>query len=1262
MKRFICLFLVFIILITGVPFVVASETAELASAVIDVFSTESFYEKCRIYLYDGKCYMDIDDIAKYTRSSYNDSGDLLQITHGTRSIQIAISTGLLKEDGIEYEVGIMRNSGRVLLHAYPILTYLGAECSIKDANTFVINMPKVTVWEGLIRDSYESYFSLDVFGDKWSIGLRLGLDAILAFMDNGLGSALFDNTMKDAMIMSLQVNPFEYDSVWNEKTKSDAHLDSMIEAMIATNDFTSDFSSLFTDEMNIFGDLVGNYLNNAFEEDVEFCAKLKLAKGYFKSMASFSSFLSNYADNYKCTRDSLEIMDAFLQYIPEDSSYKWFAMSARDTVRNELSATISAGLDVAKKDILDAVVSGIEDTFDGRAGFLNVSQIASSSLDISVLLYKTWHKVTNSGEDIFAYAKAETAAINLLMLKEEIKTAISNAADNILEHNYANAEEIEAYRLLNIFYYRVMIAANEQMRAFVIAQGREDEKDMQEVFAQLDKNDENFARNLYYLTMSKGAAFPNIEDIIHKNVWDSYENYSIEVTSKQDDLSMFYLAMDEYKAFYNGDEYSTIHREVPAGEMGPYGDLYKIDGETGEKTLIRKDTNACQINMKNNHIFYTIQGSPYTVGVYMVNTDGSDYRQITDMAVGGIAVDNHYIYFVTDGLFYEEQPILYRVDYLSGKYVLEKICTLGSANEMGTSKIYTMGNQLLLTYSGYNRQTRKYTYDVFTFDISTGKKTSIYNSVEEIRKHEKIWPYGNYVYFLKWENYDSGLRDSTLSPDDAYDGYLEDSRARKLYRYNTVSKQLEFCDLDLADYSVDNSDPYYTFYHYEIVQDLIAPLANEMSENFVGSKTFVFKPVKASDSDDIGDTDNQEDDSYEVSGTITVSYEANTATKIAYMDSYIAAFQKAYPNVTVVRDYTYSTAHAAARIKQGSIGDVFYFGAGDAYSFAVDQKALLPLDKYIEIYDVNVNDVYKGVLDGAVVNGHHCYVAKDFTSMCMVYNRDALKMKGVDYLVHNGWTFDDFLEICKKVSNSYYYGAALNLAYGPVFIPILEAYIGHNQWINTENKKVDLTSGDTLKAVRELIDAYRNGYINLQLGTEYKSAFSGKDPVFRSAVWQAVESYGIEFDTMDVDWDLIHMPFTENPMVAFGSSGFGVYSGTDNPNAAAAFALFAYSQEGQKAFLEVGDGVSTLKSLGDSQNLPHYEDDWKYKNWETLVYEADRYAHVGQFACLLPTEVANILNDGLYETLIKAVENPDELVSAFKELEDKANQCWANIE
>lgn len=822
MKKVIC-FLLCIVLILGVtPVCFAAETPEIKVATADVFSTEYIYDTCKVYLNNDKWFMDVADVARYTRSSYTNEGSSVALSHGSRTISIDLEKGKVSEDNIHFDIKTCILDNKLLIHAFPILTYLGAKCGVEN-NRLIINMPSSTIWEGLVRTPNENYFTLETFGGGFEQKTRLILNGILKILESGLSEALFNNAMKDALVEAMQIDPLKYDGSWETKSSRDERYGSMITAMIAANDFSPNFNEVFDGTESLISNIAIDYLKGANKDDALFINELEGVKGLFKVVSAASSFLSNLSTNSKCTSDSLDMLKAFSKHTTRNSKYYLAANSVQAKVESELSSTLDAAREVAKEKIADRFVDKAYEQLNlGKSGYLSITALIEESVNISVMLHKLFYGENNA----FAYSSAETNAINLLMFKKELIKDIERLGEDILSENYTNAQDIDDYRLLNVLYYRILIAANEQLEDMIVAQGRENEADMASVISALHSNNNLFAKNLYILTTSSGTTFADVSAAAKANDWDKFDALKSKATeiSESNDLAMYYLAIQSGQYAISGDyKYHTIQNGNDG--MEPTGDLYKENIKTGEKTLIKKDTLAQCINVVGDKIFYTqYGGGPFNVGVHMISTDGTGYKKLTDTFVHTLVADESHVYFAVD-YTYDQSGGIKRIDYSATSPTVETV--ISSISGIVYDMSLTDGK---LVYSEVKTVVDKNTR-IVVYDLSSKSKSVINDDDDVLENFEEIWTHNGYIYILKWHGHGTGQGFGTT---------INESMMRDLYRYDMASGKYEICELPTASYDKIFGD----YYLGDIHSGILADFEKELPSDFANSAKYIFKVIE----------------------------------------------------------------------------------------------------------------------------------------------------------------------------------------------------------------------------------------------------------------------------------------------------------------------------------------------------------------------------------------------------------------------------------
>ena len=403
-----------------------------------------------------------------------------------------------------------------------------------------------------------------------------------------------------------------------------------------------------------------------------------------------------------------------------------------------------------------------------------------------------------------------------------------------------------------------------------------------------------------------------------------------------------------------------------------------------------------------------------------------------------------------------------------------------------------------------------------------------------------------------------------------------------------------------------------------------------------------------------------------VSGEITWTFNVSNAFAKRAATSFIKAFESAYPNASVKLD---SSDSSATRVNGGTIGDVFYFAETQIYEYAVTCNGLMPLEGYVAALDLDLSDVYMGIYELGKIDGRLYYVSRDYNAICFTYNVDKLKEYNLATMVKNDWAWSDLLEISKTVTeatsetNEKFYGANIDLTYSPVYVTFFESAVG-GTWCDTEEKKITFIDEDgrTLQAMQECIDAALAGYINPGTSTKTKGT-----PVFKYCVHPQVLSAGKDYDAAGVDWDIVAFPgFGENGQnrgFGCGSSGFGVYNRTRNQDTAATFALFFYTEEGQRAYNgQPGASVPVVGSLKEDSSWRYPDEaDWVNKNWDAFVFEAQTASIVGQVVCRMPYEIATKINTEMAKIIPKVMAGSVSLENAFTELQTTCNDLWSTL-
>ncbi len=815
MKKAVCIILSLLFAVTIIPTKAYAQNENIIRVELDVVSTELEYATLDASYIDGLLYLRVSDIAALTRSKFTLKKDTVILTHGSREITINHKTGELTEDKIKEKISVTMDENHVLIHAYPILTYLGAECSVDEHGRLIVKMPVFTLWEGLGFLEEENHISRNVFGGKTRQGTLLFLNSILLLFESGISSIVLDNAVTDAVALAMKLDVSDYESCQNKKIEKDRKYDSLTQSMIAAKDFEENLPVTFNEVNDPLQALVFDPLKELYENEYYVSEDVVATSGFFKLTGNTLTALGAISERSKYTKDTVEILRAFKDNTSHDTVYYKSASELHLKTSSDLLNAGSVALEMA----LDDLISG---TISSGLGMFEVS------LQVGVLI----DKILYGEESATARASAENNSIILLKLKEILFDDMARLAQTIIDENYSNQQHIEDYRLLSVFYYRVLIVANEQFEDMLIAQGKKDE--MKDVIEILRSDSNLFAEKVYVLTLAEGLAFPDLNGL-KDNFVDTYFDPGVETTpttpttdiqsensyNQSNSLDMYHLSLyagqyaisGNYKYYtetYGLDEY-----------MEPVGGLYKKNLSTGEETLLKDNTNAQNIQVVGNKVFYTLYGGgPYYWGVHMINTDGTGYKALYNSEVHCFVADENNVYFAAN----DSSKTIKKISHTSNT----GIQTMTKFNYIPYDMNLVSGG---IVYRDEVNSTQL--SDIVVYNFSTNSQTVINSSEKSL---EDVWVNGNYIYCLKWKYSHNGFvsDDDGLSPEIAFE--------REFIRYNVSTGVWECCDLPAAEYETE--DVVGTkYYNADIYSGLLDDFEKELPKDFAGSSKYVFTKV-----------------------------------------------------------------------------------------------------------------------------------------------------------------------------------------------------------------------------------------------------------------------------------------------------------------------------------------------------------------------------------------------------------------------------------
>ncbi|MBR0158129.1 MAG: carbohydrate ABC transporter substrate-binding protein [Clostridia bacterium] len=431
-----------------------------------------------------------------------------------------------------------------------------------------------------------------------------------------------------------------------------------------------------------------------------------------------------------------------------------------------------------------------------------------------------------------------------------------------------------------------------------------------------------------------------------------------------------------------------------------------------------------------------------------------------------------------------------------------------------------------------------------------------------------------------------------------------------------------------------------------------------------------------------GDVDQSlTEEDLEISGRVklTVDNGSGTDEEAMALRAVISAFEQRYQKTHVIYEES-SRGTFPARISSGDIGDVFWVDENDLSNYQRNHNALMPLDSYIKPLNIDMGNVYIGAVDCGRSEGRLYMVPRNLGESVMTFNKDMLKEAGIDYDGKEALDWETFKDYCRRMTvmeNGKYVqvGAAMRVWWTVIWQMFFRGFGG--EWIDNKSHRVTITdSTEVMTGINELIGAIREGWLYPE---DVASRLKGEAYDIRSRIPDSISNvayacfktfidlsglgtYGKTYDMMGIDWDFCPFPALPTHNISTGATGYVVFNRTNNPNAAAAFALFFLTEAGQRAYhSQSGGGVPLLRSLVNEDFWMGPGTAWTDKNFSAFVMYPD-CTRPATVIVQAPAEIAEIFsNDNMIDLFVRILNGQVDIQTAFTSIQTKANETWSTI-
>ncbi|SMB97402.1 multiple sugar transport system substrate-binding protein [Thermanaeromonas toyohensis ToBE] len=301
------------------------------------------------------------------------------------------------------------------------------------------------------------------------------------------------------------------------------------------------------------------------------------------------------------------------------------------------------------------------------------------------------------------------------------------------------------------------------------------------------------------------------------------------------------------------------------------------------------------------------------------------------------------------------------------------------------------------------------------------------------------------------------------------------------------------------------------------------------------------------------------------------------------------AFEKAHPNIELNFIQVPSKGYydkLLTMIAGGQPPDIAML-AMDQYPAYVEKGALTCLDRWIT--DDYKKDLWPVALKILTYKGSIYGVPRDLTCNVMYYNKKLFDEAKVPY-PKEGWTWNDFLDICQKLTKRDGSGKVIQWGYHYAGYP--DAYYdwllqNNGGFVSEDGKRCILTNPESIEALQFLVDL-RYKYKVAPTPEEAKQFGESSIAPFESgkvAMFTGGASRMFSLTKAGLDYDVAPLPKGKRQATRVFAILWVMPKGCKHPEEAWKVLSFLGGKEGQQLVVNTGMGNSALKSTDNSKFL-----------------------------------------------------------------------------
>ena len=544
-------------------------TQEVHLHSVPVESNEYLKEYVSVYEFNGKYYLNLEDVKEFTRCTLTENEKTITLTHGLREIVIDKASGHMMDSELmdQGNISLLEYNGKYLCEGIPMLNYLGATCTINQNNKLEVLMPAFTIWESIMPDYVDYYFNIsELYGGEDSVKISLICDIIADVLDGVSGHGLMANAdthLEDALYEVLNVDMMKYESVKETVTAQNQKIndflssavfgtsletaDNMYDAVYEALDYYSKFyisakNDILLDMMNKTDDL--DYASELASQIKEQVYAQSATKANLKTAKKAQSFMDigmlafdTAVTSYSMMQYNDDTKNLFARTINQEmfeyANYhdiSWNNVS--DKISNTLKSTQSIVANTAIDNVTELAVEKVteEGAKMALSAFTSKANIYATAIQIGSFVASLLNYELNQ-----AYS-ADMNAIWLSAVQYDVAMLVSSLLVRESEDTkFTNAESLEKLKDIFTLYYRMTIAFSENISKSLEEFGGKNSQEWIEWFSSTKENSvANYtATYLYRITNCEIVPIVKYSELLDNVISaDWIEKYKVEKTEE----------------------------------------------------------------------------------------------------------------------------------------------------------------------------------------------------------------------------------------------------------------------------------------------------------------------------------------------------------------------------------------------------------------------------------------------------------------------------------------------------------------------------------------------------------------------------------------------------------------------------------------------------------------------------------------------------------------------------------------------------------